>query len=118
MQRKGREGEKEAAEYLEEKGFRILEENYHCGVGEVDLVALEGDYLVFVEVKKRKEESLVSPEEAVTREKRRKIVFCSKCWIMEHSYRGDVRYDVVAISGERMRHYKGAFSVEGKGDKQ
>lgn len=112
MERRGKEGEKKAASYLRKRGFRILERNYHCRSGEIDLVALEGDFLVFVEVKQRKEGSLVSPEEAVTPEKKRKIVFCSKCWIMEHNYRGNVRYDVVAIRGKRLRHYEGAFSIE------
>ena len=109
--RRGKKAEKRACNYLKEKGFRVLGKNYHCRVGEIDLIALDRSYLVFVEVKKRQKGSLVSPEEAVTEEKKDRIIFCSKCWIMEHNYKGDIRYDVVTICGDRLRHYKGAFTT-------
>ena len=65
-----------AAVCLEEKGYRILERNYRCGHGEVDLIASKDGWIVFVEVKYRKTDSMGLPQEAVNRRKQQRIQSC------------------------------------------
>ena len=71
----GSEYEKRAAQYLQDKGVRVLELNYRNRKGEIDLIAQDGEYLVFVEVKYRKDSKKGSPEEAVNYRKRQNICF-------------------------------------------
>ena len=69
----GRKYEEKAAELLEKQGYFILERNYRCKQGEIDLIGKEGEYLCFIEVKYRRGLSYGSPLEAVTKAKQRKI---------------------------------------------
>ena len=69
----GRKYEEKAAELLEKQGYFILERNYRCKQGEIDLIGKEGEYLCFIEVKYRSDLSYGSPLEAVTKAKQRKI---------------------------------------------
>ena len=61
------------AEYLKTQGYEILEKNYRCRIGEIDLIAKEGETLVFVEVKYRRDDKMGNPKEAVDRKKQKKI---------------------------------------------
>ena len=67
-------GEKIAGDYLQKRGYRILETNYRCPHGEIDIVARHGDYLIFIEVRTRKSLRFGSPEESITRAKRQKLI--------------------------------------------
>lgn len=109
--KKGSAYEKIAAEVLQEKGYHILEMNYHCKVGEVDIIARDGEYLAFVEVKYRKNDSMGLPKEAVTFAKQKKISKTAAFYLMSHHYRDDVsvRFDVVAILGNQAEVIKNAF---------
>jgi len=69
----GEQGERTAAQFLVEKGFRILQRNYRCRTGEIDLVAEDRGTLVFVEVKTRVEDSEMLPEAALTHTKKKRI---------------------------------------------
>ena len=103
-----------AGEYLESKGARIIERNYRCRHGEIDLILLDGEILVFVEVKYRKNRNYGYPEEAVSKNKRRKIVLVSGYYRMQKHY-GDnvpVRFDVVSILGDTIHWVKNAFSYD------
>lgn len=60
------------AEYLKTQGYEILEKNYRCRIGEIDLIAKEGETLVFVEVKYRRDDKMGNPKEAVDRKSRKK----------------------------------------------
>ena len=71
--RRGDMGEDFAAKYLEEKGYEIIERNFNTRLGEIDIVAKDGTYIAFIEVKSRAEDCLYAPREAVTRSKQRKI---------------------------------------------
>lgn len=103
--------ERMAAAYLEQKGYQILEYNFRCGIGEVDLIAKDGEYIVFIEVKYRKNQEFGSPAEAVTKAKQRTLSKVADYYIVRNklplffSY----RFDVVTICGESMAHYKNAF---------
>jgi len=94
----GRLGEGIAAEYLERQGYVICQTNYRCDVGEVDMVALDGDCLVFVEVRTRSSRKFGSPEESITAAKRQKLVEVAQTYLQEHeSQPPDWRIDVVSI---------------------
>lgn len=92
--------ERKAGEYLQEQGYEILEYNYRCRAGEIDIVAREGDYLVFCEVKYRKNDRKGTPLEAVTLKKQRTISRCAMFYIMERGLGGQpCRFDVAGITG-------------------
>jgi putative endonuclease len=97
--RLGAAGERLAAQLLERQGYRILERNWRCRYGELDLVAADGPELVFVEVKTRRGARLGSPEEAITGAKRRRLIAAAQTYLAE---RGDeqhpYRFDVVAVA--------------------
>lgn len=115
----GRRGEEEAARFLAERGFAVLERNVRSRLGEIDLVAREGRTLVFVEVKARREGRGDPPEAAVTADKRRRLARLALQYL-RRTRRGEVpcRFDVVAVTldaGGRLtglRHLPGAFQVE------
>lgn len=100
-----------AAAFLETEGCEILERNFHCREGEIDLIARDGAYLVFVEVKYRSSLRCGSPAEAVGLSKIRHIraaalAYLSRCPDGEKS---PCRFDVVEILGNRIHHIKDAF---------
>ena len=104
--------EERAAQYLEEQGMQILERNYRCRQGEIDLIGRERGYLVFVEVKYRSGRSAGVPEAAIDWRKARKICRTADYYRSMHGVRDCVpqRYDVVALEGEEIRWYRNAFS--------
>jgi putative endonuclease len=94
----GNRGENLACEYLKRNGLKILEENYRTRWGEIDLIAREGDTLVFVEVKTRTQKRFGSPLEAVTTDKQRRIIRMAQTFLAEKRL-GDIasRFDVIGI---------------------
>lgn len=112
MARKGKGAEDRAVNYLETSGHHVVTRNYICPRGEIDVITFDEDYLVFIEVKYRRKASYVSPEEAVTREKKERIVRCARRWLAVNDYKGNTRFDVIAISDDELRHYEDAFQVE------
>ena len=102
--------ERKAGAYLEKYGYKILEYNYRCRQGEVDIVARDGEYLVFCEVKYRSGAGSGYPEEAVDLRKQKKISKCALYYLMVHGLVDvPVRFDVVSIEGEQFRLYQNAF---------
>ncbi|MBU4336398.1 MAG: YraN family protein [Actinobacteria bacterium] len=98
----GRYGEDVAAAHLEAAGWRVLDRNWRCVHGELDLVALDGDELVAVEVKTRRSHTYGSPAEAVTRAKLARIRRLAAAWLTAHDVRpASVRVDVLAITVPR-----------------
>lgn len=95
--RVGVEGEALARRFLEGLGFRIVEENFVCPMGEIDLIAQDGDVLVFVEVKARRSVRFGGPAEAVHTRKQRQIVRVAEAYLREHRLRVPCRVDVVAV---------------------
>lgn len=114
---KGKKYEEQAACYLTGQGFVLLERNFSCRQGEVDLIGFHEDCLVFVEVKYRN--SLLSgwPEEAVGIRKQLRICEASDYYRYLHPEEGrrQVRYDVVAICGEEVCWHRNAFPYTRKG---
>ncbi|MEX0779726.1 MAG: YraN family protein [Balneolales bacterium] len=111
----GANGEDTAAEFLEDKGYMILDRNYRFMRGEVDIIAYVGREIVFVEVKTRNTRYYGPPEEAVDEEKKAQIKKVAEAWLHERKMDGaPVRFDVIAIvevKGEekRIKHIEGAF---------
>ncbi len=94
----GKFGEDLARERLKDLGYRILKTNYRCSLGEVDLVARDGDVLVFVEIKTRKNESLGRIKEAVNRRKQTQLSKVALAYLKSNNLWGSkARFDVVAI---------------------
>ena len=114
----GRRGEQAAARYLESRGYRILERNYRWQRAEIDVIALDGDVLVFVEVKTRKGEGFGPPARAVDRRKQRQIGRVAAHFLQERHLAGtDCRFDVLALmempeTGDlEIDHIKNAFWI-------
>ena len=104
----GTAGEDAAAALLENAGFRILERNYRCRLGEVDIIAMDGDCLCFVEVKTRRSERCGTPAEAVTFRKRAQIMKASQHYLaFRGNHTGDCRFDVVSVAAST----DGAYSA-------
>ncbi len=100
----GRAGEAAAASALERAGFRILARNHACRRGEVDIVALEGDCLCFVEVRTRAP-GAIAPAETVNGPKQRRVVAAARDWLWRHPAEGEIRFDVASVragSGGRL----------------
>lgn len=99
-QRVGRWGEQAAAEYLERRGYVVLARNFRAGRGEVDIVAREGNALVFVEVKTRRSNHHGYPEYAVSPRKRMHLLSAAERYLHEHPEFSTWRVDVIAVEGE------------------
>jgi len=95
----GRWGEKQAIRFLKRQGYRILQKNYVSGLGEIDVVAVDGDVLVFIEVKTRTGEDFGGALSAVGRAKRRKMTQVARGYLARHGTpETPCRFDVVGIT--------------------
>ncbi len=103
--------EQRAAQWLEQRGMHIVEKNFRCRQGEIDLIAVDGDYLVFVEVKYRKSSGSGHPAEAVDARKQRRILRVAEyyCWQKRIPEDHPCRFDVVCILGEDVEYIPNAF---------
>ena len=107
----GADHEAEAADYLRDQGYRILEMNYRNRYGEIDIVAQEGRYLVFCEVKYRSGYGSGSAEAAVTLRKQKQISRIALFYLAHKKLTDStpVRFDVAAVTPEGVRLYRNAF---------
>ncbi len=116
----GRAGEDYACEILKQKGYDITCRNYHTRRGEVDIIAQNSEFVLFVEVKTRKVNSLVSGEEAVNNAKRRKICLAAMDYLLKNPIDKQPRFDVITIIADtenevniiKSEHYENAFGAE------
>ena len=106
----GTDYERAAGFYLEQMGWTILEYNYRCRSAEIDIVARDGEYLVFCEVKYRSDGKKGSPLEAVDARKQQRIRRAALYYLTEHG-KSDVpcRFDVIGIEGTKVTHIRDAF---------
>ena len=112
-------GEAAASQRLAEKGFQILEADWHSRWGEIDLIAADGETLVFCEVKTRLEDSVGSTREAVGPAKRKKLTETALCYLSEHPSELQPRFDVIEVTLSRadgavlsVEHLENAFPAE------
>ncbi len=117
----GQAGEELACKYLERKGMRILDRNYRCRAGEIDVVARDGNTVVFVEVKERTGTSHGTAIESVTASKRARVVRAARLYAATHGLDGSCRFrfDVIAVDRRdceaQVRHEVAAFDESGGG---
>ena len=112
----GREGERVAEQFLKRKGYKLVERNYRCPVGEIDLIALDRRVIVFVEVKTRSGHGFGTPSEAVARWKQKKMIQTAMFFLnQKRLHNRDARFDVVGISWSGhepvFEHIENAFEV-------
>lgn len=119
--RLGDEGEKAAFEYIEKNGLEVIEKNYRCRFGEVDIIAKDGEYIAFIEVKTRTTDFFGMPCEAVNIKKQRSIIKSGLAYMRaNHLKEAFIRLDIIEILGDivnenlRVRsinHIKNAFEM-------
>ena len=93
----GRFGEQAAAEYLKKKHYKIIGLNYSCRFGEIDIIAENKKYVVFVEVKLRKSDEFAEAKEFVTISKQEKIIKTASLWLSQNETELQPRFDVIEI---------------------
>jgi putative endonuclease len=112
----GQRGEDLAASYLAARGYQIIDRNWRCESGELDLVAQLGDSLAFVEVRTRRGRAMGSPEESITAAKQARLIALSEAYVQAHDWPGNWRIDVVAVEMDRrgrllrVDHYENAIT--------
>ena len=115
-------GENEAVKFLEEKGLKVLERNYHSKYGEIDIIVKDDKYIIFCEVKTRKDNTFSKPAEAVDEEKQKKILKTAIDYLQLHE---DInlqpKFDVIEIiyddfnceeKVKLINHIENAFGME------
>jgi putative endonuclease len=91
-------GERIAAEHLKKRGYEILETNFRCPFGEIDIIARQKEFLVFVEVRTKRSPEFGLPEESITSSKRRKLIQLANAYLQTHkAFPSLWRIDVVAV---------------------
>lgn len=113
----GKKGEETARRFLKSKGYRIIERNYVCKMGEIDLIAREKDTLVFIEVKTRRSTAFGPPQTAVDQRKQEQLSRAALYYLKEKRLEGvKARFDVVAIllgpEGEEINLIRNAFDLQ------
>ncbi|MCR4723798.1 MAG: YraN family protein [Clostridia bacterium] len=116
--KRGKDGEDLACRYLEKKGYRILERNFRCRMGEIDVIACDGEYICFIEIKARTRTDYGMPRDAVDRRKQQKLLRCTQLYLKLHpglARQYSPRMDIVEIlyreDGSFVRHTPNAFSL-------
>ncbi|MBE0635020.1 YraN family protein [Candidatus Bipolaricaulota bacterium] len=107
----GDESEDKACNYLKQQGYRIVARNWRTRTGEVDIIARDGDVVVFVEVKARSSDGFGGPEAAVGHAKQQRLIAAARAFLEETRCELSARFDVVAIRPGHIRLHQDAFQV-------
>jgi len=112
----GRRGEALAQSYLRAKSIKVIDRNYRCKFGEIDLIARQHDTIIFIEVKTRTHHQFGPPEASVTKAKQRKIIQVALGYLTQHElHDAPVRFDVIGITlmgnKHRLNHIEAAFDA-------
>ena len=94
----GIQGEKRVAHFLRQRGFNVIKRNYQCRFGEIDIIAENGEYILFVEVKTRKQNALISGVEAVDIHKQSRITLSAQDYISKTLCEKQPRFDVAVVT--------------------
>jgi putative endonuclease len=109
----GIKGEDMAAEHLKKAGYKILDRNWRAGKLEVDIIAENKDFIVFVEVKTRSEDFLVDPKTAVNTEKRRSMIYAADTYLKRNNIDKECRFDLITVirkgNTHQIDHLEDAF---------
>ncbi len=107
----GQSGEDDALSHLQQNGLTLLERNFRCKGGEIDLVMKERAMLVFVEVRKRADDRHGGAAASVTASKQRRLILAAQIYLQRYKMPPACRFDVVAIDGPRMIWLKNAMET-------
>ena len=116
---RGNWGEERAALFLRLHGYRIVERNFHCRQGEIDIIARKGEVVVFVEVKQRKNADFGEAREFVTYSKQRRVIAAAELWLLKTGCELQPRFDVIEVYAPEgtktllpeINHIENAFSA-------
>ncbi|MBC5725246.1 YraN family protein [Agathobaculum sp. NSJ-28] len=113
---KGAWGERAARAFLEQRGYRTEATNFRTRFGEIDMIARDGKYIVFIEVKTRKNDRFAAAREHVTAAKQARVIAAAEAWLQAHPSGLQPRFDVIEVYGEegapvppRINHLENAF---------
>ena len=110
---KGKQGEEIAVKFLKNKGYKILETNWRLGKNEIDIIAMDGKFIVIAEVKTRQSNHFGEPEIAVTREKQKALIRAANAYVRMKKLDFEVRFDIISIilakNTEQIHHIEDAF---------
>lgn len=109
----GQEAEEQACVFLQIQGLKLLVRNYHCPLGEIDLIMLDQQEVIFIEVRKRSHRDYANPLESITPMKQKKIIKTALHYLQKQRWFDKVhcRFDVIGISHNQCEWIKDAFSV-------
>ncbi|MDH5661630.1 MAG: YraN family protein [Elusimicrobiota bacterium] len=109
----GKKGEDISVKFLKKQGYQIIERNYRCSLGEIDIIAKDKNILCFVEVKTRNTEEYGLPEEAIDGYKQKKLARAALTYLKQKKiYEQDLRFDIVSVYPDRIELIKDAFVVD------
>lgn len=113
----GQKGERLAVDFLKKKGYLILETNWRFSRAEIDVIAKDGNILVFIEVKTRSDDAFGQPEEFVSSKKERLIMDAASVYMEEIGHDWEIRFDIIAILYKsdkdiQIKHFEDAFFSE------
>ncbi len=107
----GQIGEDQALVYLQQQGLTLVERNFRCKGGEIDLIMQQGDTLVFVEVRKRADQRYGGAAASVTRTKQARLIIAAQLYLQRYRMPPASRFDVVALDGETLNWLKNAIET-------
>ncbi|MFP4376649.1 MAG: YraN family protein [Spirochaetales bacterium] len=112
---RGKRGEQTACDFLLQRGYEIVARNFRQKCGEIDIIGVQGERIVFVEVKAWSRYSIAELGESITREKRRRIVAASQLFLVSRPELASLQpqFDVVFVQEERVHHLQNAFAGNG-----
>jgi len=109
----GQKGEDLAADHLKKAGYKILFRNWKWGNKEIDIIAENQEFIIFVEVKTRSEDFLMAPVTAITREKRRTLIYAANGYLQRYGIDKESRFDIITViqtaDSYKIDHIEGAF---------
>ena len=109
----GKQGEDQATDFLENKGFTVMARNYRYRHAEIDLIVQKENWLIFVEVKTRSSDAFGEPETFVDYKKGRKIMEAAEEYIHANDWHGHIRFDIISVklcNPPEIRHFEDAIN--------
>lgn len=104
-------GEHSAVKFLKRNGYKILERNYRCPFGEVDIIAARDEVIAFCEVKTRSDRTFGMPNEAVRRDRQKRYINAARYYFNGRTIDCTVRFDIIEILDGRINHIESAFTA-------
>lgn len=108
----GLQAEEDALQFLLQNGLSLVERNYRCRFGEIDLIMLDGNGLVFVEVRKRKNMDFGGAVQSVSFAKQSRLIKTARHFLMKYRQAPACRFDVIAMEGDQCQWLKNAIEAE------